>query len=134
MAGICMSDSDNYGKKWSSLNLHTCCRFSYVFNCFISFSVFENKKEFIYSHPKLKKLEEIVIEHFKSWKKGCSGKYQWLREKVSEQLKLWMKTSYFLLLYFLICPSASLLFCMFGYLLCGEVLLRRATPWHRIIE
>ncbi|XP_061210567.1 Fanconi anemia group M protein isoform X1 [Neopsephotus bourkii] len=35
-------------------------------------TVFENKKEFIYSHPKLKKLEEIVIEHFKSWKKGCS--------------------------------------------------------------
>ncbi|XP_065604646.1 Fanconi anemia group M protein [Cyrtonyx montezumae] len=32
----------------------------------------ENKKEFIYSHPKLKKLEEIVIEHFKSWKAGCS--------------------------------------------------------------
>ncbi|XP_017680923.1 PREDICTED: Fanconi anemia group M protein [Lepidothrix coronata] len=30
------------------------------------------KKEFIYSHPKLRKLEEIVIEHFKSWKKGCS--------------------------------------------------------------
>ncbi|KAM4666287.1 Fanconi anemia group M protein isoform 2-T2 [Amazona ochrocephala] len=35
-------------------------------------TVFENKKEFIYSHPKLKKLEEIVIEHFKSWKKECS--------------------------------------------------------------
>ncbi|NXT76982.1 FANCM protein, partial [Zapornia atra] len=34
--------------------------------------VFENKNEFIYSHPKLKKLEEIVVEHFKSWKKGCS--------------------------------------------------------------
>ncbi|NXK42999.1 FANCM protein, partial [Piprites chloris] len=31
----------------------------------------EKKKEFIYSHPKLKKLEEIVIEHFKSWKNGC---------------------------------------------------------------
>ncbi|KAF6351246.1 FA complementation group M [Rhinolophus ferrumequinum] len=24
-------------------------------------------KEFIYSHPKLKKLEEVVVEHFKSW-------------------------------------------------------------------
>uniref|UniRef100_A0A8C4UP98 ATP-dependent RNA helicase FANCM n=1 Tax=Falco tinnunculus TaxID=100819 RepID=A0A8C4UP98_FALTI len=35
-------------------------------------TVFENKKGFFYSHPKLKKLEEIVIEHFKSWKKGCS--------------------------------------------------------------
>ncbi|XP_071601179.1 Fanconi anemia group M protein isoform X2 [Heliangelus exortis] len=34
---------------------------------------FEKKMEFIYSHPKLKKLEEIVIEHFKSWKKGRSG-------------------------------------------------------------
>ncbi|NXJ19990.1 FANCM protein, partial [Dicrurus megarhynchus] len=32
----------------------------------------EKKKEFVYSHPKLKKLEEIVIEHFKSWKKECS--------------------------------------------------------------
>ncbi|KFP29953.1 Fanconi anemia group M protein, partial [Colius striatus] len=31
-----------------------------------------DKKEFIYSHPKLKKLEEIVIEHFRSWKTGCS--------------------------------------------------------------
>ncbi|XP_010151874.1 PREDICTED: Fanconi anemia group M protein, partial [Eurypyga helias] len=31
---------------------------------------FENKKEFIYSHPKLRKLEEIVIEHFRSWNKG----------------------------------------------------------------
>ncbi|NXI72141.1 FANCM protein, partial [Anseranas semipalmata] len=35
-------------------------------------TVFENKKDFIYSHPKLRKLEEIVIEHFKSWKMGCS--------------------------------------------------------------
>ncbi|XP_009471037.1 PREDICTED: Fanconi anemia group M protein [Nipponia nippon] len=34
------------------------------------YKMFENKKEFIYSHPKLRKLEEIVIEHFKSWKKG----------------------------------------------------------------
>ncbi|NXM01111.1 FANCM protein, partial [Tyrannus savana] len=33
----------------------------------------EKKKEFIYSHPKLRKLEEIVIEHFKSWKNRCSG-------------------------------------------------------------
>ncbi|NXB90595.1 FANCM protein, partial [Vidua chalybeata] len=30
----------------------------------------KKKKEFIYSHPKLKKLEEIVIEHFRSWKQG----------------------------------------------------------------
>ncbi|NXF82237.1 FANCM protein, partial [Sclerurus mexicanus] len=37
-----------------------------------SAAVFDKKKEFIYSHPKLRKLEEIVIEHFKSWKKGCS--------------------------------------------------------------
>ncbi|NWT76148.1 FANCM protein, partial [Prunella himalayana] len=37
-------------------------------------STTEKKKEFVYSHPKLKKLEEIVIEHFKSWKQGCSGK------------------------------------------------------------
>ncbi|NXV47250.1 FANCM protein, partial [Uria aalge] len=36
-------------------------------------TVFENKKDFIYSHPKLRKLEEIVIGHFKSWKKGSSG-------------------------------------------------------------
>ncbi|XP_037993553.1 Fanconi anemia group M protein [Motacilla alba alba] len=31
------------------------------------------KKEFVYSHPKLKKLEEIVIEHFRSWKQRCSA-------------------------------------------------------------
>ncbi|NWV52400.1 FANCM protein, partial [Daphoenositta chrysoptera] len=37
-----------------------------------STTVLEKKKEFVYSHPKLKKLEEIVIEHFKSWKRGCS--------------------------------------------------------------
>ncbi|KAM6273569.1 Fanconi anemia group M protein [Porphyrio hochstetteri] len=41
-------------------------------NVYKSKAVFENKNEFIYSHPKLKKLEEIVVEHFKSWKKGCS--------------------------------------------------------------
>ncbi|XP_064007856.1 Fanconi anemia group M protein isoform X2 [Pogoniulus pusillus] len=35
-------------------------------------TAFEKKKEFIYSHPKLRKLEEIVIEHFKSWNKKCS--------------------------------------------------------------
>ncbi|NXB99110.1 FANCM protein, partial [Orthonyx spaldingii] len=38
-----------------------------------STTALEKKKEFVYGHPKLKKLEEIVIEHFKSWKKGCSG-------------------------------------------------------------
>uniref|UniRef100_A0A674INT5 ATP-dependent RNA helicase FANCM n=1 Tax=Terrapene triunguis TaxID=2587831 RepID=A0A674INT5_9SAUR len=27
-----------------------------------------NKNKIIYSHPKLKKLEEVVVEHFKSWK------------------------------------------------------------------
>ncbi|XP_062433692.1 Fanconi anemia group M protein [Rhea pennata] len=36
-------------------------------------TVSENKKEFIYSHPKLRKLEEIVTKHFESWNKGCSG-------------------------------------------------------------
>ncbi|NXP10357.1 FANCM protein, partial [Thinocorus orbignyianus] len=36
-------------------------------------AVLENKKEFIYSHPKLRKLEEIVVGHFKSWKKGSSA-------------------------------------------------------------
>ncbi|NXF86369.1 FANCM protein, partial [Eubucco bourcierii] len=34
-------------------------------------TVSEKKKEFTYSHPKLKKLEEIVIEHFKTWNKKC---------------------------------------------------------------
>ncbi|KFU92281.1 Fanconi anemia group M protein, partial [Chaetura pelagica] len=42
-------------------------------NVYNSKPVFENKKEFIYSHPKLRKLEEIVIEHFRSWKKKSSG-------------------------------------------------------------
>ncbi|XP_063255822.1 Fanconi anemia group M protein isoform X2 [Prinia subflava] len=37
-----------------------------------STTALEKKREFVYSHPKLKKLEEIVIEHFKSWKQGCS--------------------------------------------------------------
>ncbi|NXN56250.1 FANCM protein, partial [Rynchops niger] len=41
-------------------------------NVYKSKTVFENKKDFIYSHPKLRKLEEIVIGHFKSWKKGSS--------------------------------------------------------------
>uniref|UniRef100_A0A8C8A7Q4 ATP-dependent RNA helicase FANCM n=1 Tax=Otus sunia TaxID=257818 RepID=A0A8C8A7Q4_9STRI len=41
-------------------------------NVYKSKTALENKKEFIYSHPKLRKLEEIVIEHFKSWKKRCS--------------------------------------------------------------
>ncbi|OPJ90118.1 Fanconi anemia group M protein isoform A [Patagioenas fasciata monilis] len=36
-------------------------------------TVSENKKEFIYGHPKLRKLEEIVVKHFTSWKKGCSA-------------------------------------------------------------
>ncbi|NXA72839.1 FANCM protein, partial [Thryothorus ludovicianus] len=38
-----------------------------------STTALEKKKEFVYSHPKLKKLEEIVIEHFESWKQRCSG-------------------------------------------------------------
>ncbi|XP_053123658.1 Fanconi anemia group M protein isoform X2 [Hemicordylus capensis] len=28
----------------------------------------ENRKPFLYSHPKLKKLEDVVTEHFRSWK------------------------------------------------------------------
>lgn len=31
------------------------------------FFFFAGDKDFFYSHPKLKKLEEIVVEHFKSW-------------------------------------------------------------------
>ncbi|RLV98273.1 hypothetical protein DV515_00010979 [Chloebia gouldiae] len=38
-----------------------------------STTALEKKKEFVYSHPKLKKLEEIVIEHFRSWKQRCSS-------------------------------------------------------------
>ncbi|XP_045443513.1 Fanconi anemia group M protein isoform X2 [Pipistrellus kuhlii] len=30
-------------------------------------TIVKGEKEFFYSHPKLKKLEEIVVEHFKSW-------------------------------------------------------------------
>uniref|UniRef100_A0A8C3L6T1 ATP-dependent RNA helicase FANCM n=1 Tax=Chrysolophus pictus TaxID=9089 RepID=A0A8C3L6T1_CHRPC len=48
------------------------CQTSASGNLHKSRTVSENKKEFIYSHPKLKKLEEIVIEHFKSRKMGCS--------------------------------------------------------------
>ncbi|XP_010710473.1 Fanconi anemia group M protein isoform X1 [Meleagris gallopavo] len=46
------------------------CQTSANGNLHKSRTVSENKKEFIYSHPKLKKLEEIVTEHFKS--RGCS--------------------------------------------------------------
>ncbi|KAL2304147.1 hypothetical protein Nmel_009442 [Mimus melanotis] len=38
-----------------------------------STTALDKKKEFVYSHPKLKKLEEIVVEHFKSWKQRCSA-------------------------------------------------------------
>lgn len=38
---------------------------------------FAGEKEFFYSHPKLKKLEEIVVEHFKSWN-GMSYLIAWL--------------------------------------------------------
>lgn len=76
------SDSGNYsGREWSSLNLPACCSFIYIFHYFISFPASEKKKEFVYSHPKLKKLEEIVIDHFKSWKQRCSGEHQQLRGK-----------------------------------------------------
>ncbi|XP_073924142.1 Fanconi anemia group M protein isoform X2 [Castor canadensis] len=35
----------------------------------------DKNKDFFYSHPKLKKLEEVVVEHFKSWNaKNTSGK------------------------------------------------------------
>lgn len=35
----------------------------------IFFCPFSGNKEktFFYSHPKLKKLEEVIIEHFRSW-------------------------------------------------------------------
>ncbi|KAI1237430.1 hypothetical protein IHE44_0013503 [Lamprotornis superbus] len=38
-----------------------------------STTALDKKKGFVYSHPKLKKLEEIVVEHFKSWKERCSA-------------------------------------------------------------
>ncbi|NXQ04334.1 FANCM protein, partial [Vidua macroura] len=41
-----------------------------------STTALKKKKEFVYSHPKLKKLEEIVIEHFRSWKQACSDEDQ----------------------------------------------------------
>lgn len=36
---------------------------------FFLFCPFSGNKEktFFYSHPKLKKLEEVIIEHFRSW-------------------------------------------------------------------
>ncbi|XP_072193468.1 Fanconi anemia group M protein [Excalfactoria chinensis] len=48
------------------------CQTSANGNLHKSRSVSESKKEFIYSHPKLKKLEEIVIEHFESRRVGGS--------------------------------------------------------------
>ncbi|NXH70722.1 FANCM protein, partial [Hydrobates tethys] len=61
-------------------------------NVYKSKIVFENKKEFIYSHPKLRKLEEIVIEHFKSWKKGCSD--QVMTESTSEDTRVMIFSSF----------------------------------------
>ncbi|XP_010013350.1 PREDICTED: Fanconi anemia group M protein, partial [Nestor notabilis] len=53
-------------------------------------TMFENKK-IIYSHPKLKKLEEIVIEHFKSWKRGCSGN---LKKKKKKEKRVMIFSSF----------------------------------------
>ncbi|NXX97074.1 FANCM protein, partial [Centropus bengalensis] len=55
-----------------SQNLPLCYRFNRILYCFISFLSLEKKGEFIYGHPKLRKLEEIVTEHFKSWKMESS--------------------------------------------------------------
>ncbi|XP_078418451.1 Fanconi anemia group M protein isoform X2 [Cetorhinus maximus] len=41
--------------------------FSNGSNLFSSQIGSENRKQFIYSHPKLQKLEEVVVSHFKSW-------------------------------------------------------------------
>lgn len=44
-------------------------------------------KKFCYSHPKLKKLEEVVVEHFKSWN-GTSYLMSSRQGKVMKKLKL----------------------------------------------
>ncbi|XP_068110258.1 Fanconi anemia group M protein [Hyperolius riggenbachi] len=48
------------------------------------------KKPFIYSHPKLKKLEEVVIQHFTSWNK--SGKST--SDRTSEDTRIMIFSSF----------------------------------------
>lgn len=46
----------------------------------------DKDKNFVYSHPKLKKLEEVVVEHFKSWNsKSCLVASR--QDKVTERAK-----------------------------------------------
>ncbi|XP_069805797.1 Fanconi anemia group M protein [Dendropsophus ebraccatus] len=47
--------------------------YQHLESMFSSDSASDVKKPFIYSHPKLKKLEEVVVEHFKNWKKQGQG-------------------------------------------------------------
>ncbi|NXY45276.1 FANCM protein, partial [Ceuthmochares aereus] len=62
-------------------------------NVYKSETVLENKREFIYGHPKLRKLEEIVIEHFKSRKMECSVALNWK----GEDLRLDIRKKFFML-------------------------------------
>uniref|UniRef100_A0A8C3Y8L8 FA complementation group M n=1 Tax=Catharus ustulatus TaxID=91951 RepID=A0A8C3Y8L8_CATUS len=55
------------------LQMGTRSLFSYLWGIMDGSKAMGKKKEFVYSHPKLKKLEEIVVEHFKSWKQRCSA-------------------------------------------------------------
>ncbi|KAJ6654036.1 hypothetical protein lerEdw1_007545 [Lerista edwardsae] len=44
----------------------------------------EKKKQFIYSHPKLKKLEDVVVEHFQTWRASRGSTLVSLNDGVPE--------------------------------------------------
>nr|KAF6500039.1 FA complementation group M [Molossus molossus] len=58
----------NRNEDFMKLYNHLECIFAHIRSTSAS-GIFTIKKgeKFFYSHPKLKKLEEIVVEHFKSW-------------------------------------------------------------------
>ncbi|XP_048217749.1 Fanconi anemia group M protein-like [Perognathus longimembris pacificus] len=62
-----LSRNENFMKLYNRLE----CMFAHTHGTSASDNAFlhkgEKRKDFFYSHPKLKKLEEIVIEHFRSW-------------------------------------------------------------------
>ncbi|XP_016072835.1 PREDICTED: Fanconi anemia group M protein isoform X2 [Miniopterus natalensis] len=64
-----MKNELNRNEDFMKLYNHLECMFAHRRNTSASgiSPIEKEEKEFFYSHPKLKKLEEIVVEHFKSW-------------------------------------------------------------------
>lgn len=66
-----MSSDETFGKFQFNLvfnsSTYNLIRKWNVLNCLV-FSMFVGPDEpFIYSHPKLEKLEEVVVQHFRQW-------------------------------------------------------------------